>query len=409
MKWKSALGVITTSFLILASSACSAIPLGIQSTLPPPPGLLSPTPPGVTEPPPEPAPTNTPQPAGVLPAPLYFLSAADQQIWRIEPDGKTLTQITHETVPVIVFDVSPADGQLAYVSNNDLIVSDPHGGNPRTLVTGGPFDPSDIEGSYAKAVGHPHWLPDGAHIAYNLNGVNLVAASGGQPRVIAQNDPVTSAGGGQLFLDGIWSPDGQQVLLYWGIRASDAFGFRLKALAAGTTTDVTSVYCCSPSWTPDGRSVYLSSATMGIVSAGLWRVDAQTGAVDTLFDSNQNPAGTTTFPLFSHAQQLGDGRLYFFYADGQVDPNTGGVPEGTALRLARSDPDGVTNRTQLRSDAYKINEVLWAPDGRGAAIAQTSDAGSGNGPLLWLDAANNPAVPLPAQGYQLHWAASADP
>jgi hypothetical protein len=44
-----------------------------------------------------------PQASDVLPAPLYFVRYTDQ-IWRIERDATTLTQITQEDNPVTAFD-----------------------------------------------------------------------------------------------------------------------------------------------------------------------------------------------------------------------------------------------------------------------------------------------------------------
>jgi len=65
-----------------------------------------------------------PAPDGILPAPLYYLGGgqeAQSQIFRLERDGKTIIKITDERpaspgiLAVLEFDISPADGSLAYI------------------------------------------------------------------------------------------------------------------------------------------------------------------------------------------------------------------------------------------------------------------------------------------------------
>ena len=42
--------------------------------------------------------------------------------------------------------------------------------------------------------------------------------------------------------------------------------------------------------------------------------------------------------------------------------------------MYRSQSDGVTDQTQLRTDAYVIGEALWASDGSGAVIVDAQAA-----------------------------------
>ena len=85
-----------------------------------------------------------------LPAPLYFIlpsggvDALVNQIWRMERDGFALTQISNEEHGVgDRFDVA-ADGRLAYVSNNSLIITDASGGNRKVIIAGAaPVPPQD--------------------------------------------------------------------------------------------------------------------------------------------------------------------------------------------------------------------------------------------------------------------------
>ena len=107
---KSPLGILTLSAMCLTTSLLVACT-------------------GSTIPSPMPTSTNTPQPQAnfQLPAPVYLLR--EGQIWRLERDGTTQRQITHEPAPVNSFDVSPADDVLVYVSGNALIYADADGKN----------------------------------------------------------------------------------------------------------------------------------------------------------------------------------------------------------------------------------------------------------------------------------------
>jgi hypothetical protein len=78
------------------------------------------------------------------------------------------------------------------------------------------------------------------------------------------------------------------------------------------------------------------------------------------------------------------------------------------LSMYRSQSDGVTDQTQLRTDAYVVGEALWTSDASGAVIVDTqaaleSGVYSPQGPLLYLKADGSPAIPLGADGRLLRW------
>ncbi len=55
-----------------------------------------------------------------------------------------------------------------------------------------------------------------------------------------------------------------------------------------------------------------------------------------------------------------DGELYFFFGSYRMDL---GFFDAPVLELVRSAPDGLTDRTVLRSENFRsMNEALWAPD-----------------------------------------------
>lgn len=398
--------------LLAASLACSPLDLGISATVPPPSSpTATPFPPAIPLPPTDMPPTAAPEPSGLLPAPLYFISASDSQIWRVERDGVTATRVTAENAPVTYFDVSPASGDLVYVSNNDLLRSDPFGGSRVLLVDGMDLPAGNFDLRINNEISHPRWSPDGSQISYGHNGVNIIPAGDGQPQTLLQSDPVPDMGAGRpqtlprFFLEGIWSPVGSQLLINYA-HWPEGGGYAFYSPGSGALTEIAApgIACCNPTWAADGQAVYFSNDSMGLLEPGLWRVNAATGQSEALITLPAD-GSLDHISLAAGAAQLSSGHLHYFYAESGLDPATGSIPWPSQLSMVRADADGVTNRTQLRPDVYGVGESLWAADGSGAVIwSISSDPNSyGHGPVLWLDAANNPAVQLAPGGSQFRW------
>ena len=86
--------------------------------------------------------TLPPETSSLLPHPLYYLnndSAGFLQVYRLEMNGETVEQITFEPSNVNTYDVSPVDGSVAFISNNQLLLVNVDGSNRRILVDGGPL------------------------------------------------------------------------------------------------------------------------------------------------------------------------------------------------------------------------------------------------------------------------------
>src|SRR5215216_4674130 len=106
----------------------------------------------------------------LLPHSLYFLgndNKAINQVYRLERDGKTKTQLTFEPVTVWDYDISTADGSLAFETNGQLILVNADGSNRRVVaqVTA----PNPEAGGFF----HPTFSPDGKTLAYANGGLNL--------------------------------------------------------------------------------------------------------------------------------------------------------------------------------------------------------------------------------------------
>jgi hypothetical protein len=82
----------------------------------------------------------------MLPHTLYYLQrqylSSDNrtlltQVYRMERDGKTITRLTDEPNGVDGYDVSPVDGTVAYITDNQIVLVSADASNRRVLVDGG--------------------------------------------------------------------------------------------------------------------------------------------------------------------------------------------------------------------------------------------------------------------------------
>jgi Tol biopolymer transport system component len=347
--------------------------------------------------------TTVPATPAVLPYPLYFLAdrTGTFQVWRVAVDGVTLTQITDEPSPVTGFDVSSADGRLAYVSGNELILADRDGGTRQVLITGAELPATPDESYWAQEITNPVWSPDGATLAYALNGINLIAPSTGAITPLVANVlPTTDAPAAiMLYRPRLWSPDGSRLLGEVSFYEAGSLVILPAAGGAPLSTSVPDgIVCCQPAWSNDGSAIFLANDSVGLVSPGLWRIDANTGAGATLITGDD--AGTLSF--VGWPKQAPDGRLLYFFSQTTTFPERGTWP--TSMYVAEA--DGVTGRTQLRTDSYIASEALWAPDASLAVIADTSELSTAYppvGPLRLLRADGSGALPLADAGRNLRW------
>jgi hypothetical protein len=131
--------------------------------------------------------TVTPVPIenSLLPHNLYFLANDNTglvQVFRLEKDGRTRSQVTSEPVDVGNYHVSPADGSVAYVVNNQIMLVNSDGSNRRLLVDGGAVDENN---AFVNRISSLVFSPDGQTLAYGHHGLNFYSlASGTSTRAI---------------------------------------------------------------------------------------------------------------------------------------------------------------------------------------------------------------------------------
>ncbi len=172
------------------------------------------------------------------------------------------------------------------------------------------------------------------------------------------------------------------------------------ALVRLTGAEGAAICCGETEWAPDGSAFYSASPVFGMFSAGLWRVDASTGAVTTLLEGNfdTNPLNLADEPFLAP-----DGQLYFFHA---IMPGGTDMVNRAPLQLVRSALDGVTGRTVLRPENFgNLNEALWAPDASFVIVANADlpEIYQGGKLELYYMDGQKAMIPLAPFGMSMRW------
>ena len=308
-------------------------------------------------------------PANLLPHSLYYLQGPREhfQVWRLEADGLTKVQITREEAGVQEFAVSPADGSLAFVNNNQLFLVDGHGENRRLIADGSQVDKNIDDYVFRSSVDSPVFSPDGQTLAYAFNGLHLYDMSSGKDEHV-----LTNLGNllGESFVfsqenysPGPWSPDGHKLLIIMGYYEGSTLAV-MDRHAAQPFTRMRSngPVCCQFSWTKDSRSVLVANPYYTGDRPGLWGYDGETGKESVLI---MGPKDGSSNDFVGWPHKLGSGELLYFHVNlAHFSPDVG-IP----LVMVRSNPEG-SNRTQLRPEVFRMAEVLWAQNGSFALVVQ---------------------------------------
>lgn len=344
--------------------------------------------------------------SSLLPRSLYFISndgAQIQQVYRLEKDGTTLTQLTFEPVNVDDFDVSRVDGSIAYTSGNKLLNVNADGGNRSLLVDGGAEDENN---SFMTHLSNPVISPNGETIAFGYKGLNFYSIVSGQSNRVL-DDKVEDTGQGfivprELYRPELYSADGSKLIITLGYYegASSAIYYPNGGALVRLVNENRAIICCGDySLSNDGSFLYSGNPTTGMFPAGLWQVDTNNGNVTTLLfgDNDNNPIESADNPFIAP-----DGQLYYFYAS---TPASDDFVSSPLLQLVRSAADGVTGRTVLRQETFQnMNEALWAPDASFVIIANAQNDQiyfGGSAQLYYTD--GRPMIPLAPFVYDMKW------
>jgi hypothetical protein len=356
------------------------------------------------EPASQPEPDVQEPPPAILPHAVYYLSDLEEmmQVWRLERDSITQTRITFEPTEVQNFDVSPRDGSVIYMSNNQLYWVDSSGAGRRMLFDGGPVDRYSEE-SYFKMLSSPRWSPDGRTIAYGYGGIHLYNFETGDSTLILENqvevyDEITMPVA--LYFPNNWSPDGSRLLVNLSWFEGGTYGFIELATGELTGPEMEGILCCNPVWTPDSRGILFGYHQMGMLMPGLWRMEAATGSGTKLIPT-EFPTGTINYVNWP-VQLPGGGLQYFFHsASSDID-----MSEPHPMVMTRSGPDGVAGRELIRPDKLNIIDALWVPDGSLALVIEEPPLDQGplrRGAMLLVHTDGSPIRPLVQSAADPRW------
>ncbi len=303
-------------------------------------------------------------PTDILPHTLYYLApdnAGITQVFRMGYDGIAQYPITSESVDVSDYDVSPVDGSVAYVSDNQIFYIHADGTGRRALIYPSSVDPNN---PFMSTMSSPVFSLDGQTLAYAHKGLQIYSFATDTSKLLIKN-LVDDVGNStfvprELYAPQRYSADGTKLLInlsYYEGGSSAIYYPATNDLVRLNGGEGALICCNDTKWSFDGSSIYAASPTLGMFNSGLWRVDAATGQVTTLIQAD---AGGGNYNLADEAYLAPDGQLYFFFA---TIPSPEGMITRSPLQLVRSAPDGVTGRTVLSGETFELlNEALWAPD-----------------------------------------------
>ncbi len=347
--------------------------------------------------------------AGPLPAPVYFIAADSLQVARIEADGRTVTQVSFEELPVLALSVAERSGRIVYLSG------EPDGAEA-TLVA---LDGSGRRELFSGAISAPVLSPAGDRVVYRLDspapgliigqnespaGVWASALDGpGRPTLLIADVPadgVLDDSPAWRYTPVGWALDNQRVALF----AYDTDGPAVpggEVVILGGPEPVRGPSCCEEErWSVDGMALHVSGGFPGPdTRIGLFRIDARSGVERTVLDREDGQP----LPVIRAPRQLADGQLYAFVA--ALPSDFSGWDYPTEMALARIGADGIT---PLAPTGPTPAEVVWREDASGALIVTMPVNQPGDtlvGQIFWQPASQRAALPLPARGFAAAWAA----
>jgi hypothetical protein len=349
--------------------------------------------------------TPTEDPDLLLSNSLYYISESSPyifQVYRLERDGITITQITNEPTGLINYTVNPINGTVAYVVNNQIYLIGPDGSGRVMLVDGGPVDEDSNIYIYLENVGGLAWSPDGNILAYGRGGVNFYNFSTGLSELLIPNETFDYPGGDigpeSLYFPAAWSPNGNYLL----VEVAWMEGGTFSIYNPSTNTNMLLGYgitCCEYNWNDNSSSILVGSSVLGLIESGLWKFDSATGTETVLLPTT---ATDGTFNFAGWPKELDNGDLVFFFANLISPPEFSNTP----LTMVHTAADGISGLFSIRPETWEIHEALWDSSGESLVVVQPTSGPTGyprSGPLVYVDTLGNPTVPLVPLGFFLQW------
>jgi len=318
-----------------------------------------------------------------LPAPLYFVSE-DSALLRLETDGRTQTPVIEASVQCM--DIS-ADGQIAYLSEDSLMLADANGGERRALLP---------------IAGCPAWSPDGTRIAYVLNGVKVLDIASGEIKTLDMDVHAYGTNVRRYRSIVEWSPNNDKLIAsvsgweFWGNVLFDKNTGEHFGLQGETFT-----------WSRDGALVYSARPMLSCYDGStpsLLRTNVSTQEVETLLGNSETDL-TGAFKPY----ETPDGRLMAFVdhdqgemdCSGDIDVNLMLFPAQVSLNA----PGEYRADQAISVLVSQLRDVLWWRDGSAAILSLAEDAQPFSATYQLVQPfAGADSRYLPIRGTNLRWA-----
>ena len=311
---------------------------------------------------------------------IYFLKGEDKQaqIWRLESDVVTLSQITEAENGINEFSVSNSDGSIAFISDNHLYLVDADGDDQKLIADDSRVDWEAEDAAFRSYITNPVFSPDGRLLAYGFNGLHIYDLEKGTDEHILTNLGnllgevfVFSK---EIYVPGSWSPDGQRLLIVMSYYEGSTLA--LMKLGEGQPFQrlrSAGLACCQFTWSQDSQSVLVSNPYYTIDLPGLWKYDAATGKKTVLIPGIRED-GSLDYAGWPFQKKNGD--LYFFTINlASFSPDTG-IP----LKMVMSESDG-SGQKEIMDESMRIWDILWAEDGTQAVVLGRDQTGAVK---LWI-------------------------
>ncbi|MGE5250052.1 MAG: NBR1-Ig-like domain-containing protein [Bacteroidota bacterium] len=301
----------------------------------------------------------------LLPQPLYFVAGTREtaQLWRMETDAHTVTQVTNGPDPVLAFDIAP-DGRVAYIAQDHVIVTDSMGGSRQAVAS---LEDAERRNGLA-------WSPDGSKLAYSLGGIRLHDLSSGEDVMLVANKQGNKPGM-DVYEPVEWSPDGTKLLA----RVYLWEGMAARILSVSDGSVLVEFPMEQSAWAADSTSVYYASHSLPEFmpgEPGMWRVAAG-GAQPEKVISNANTwwptvASDGSLLFFMHPPELTAGpdftvfpfRLDASGAQPALLNSPGLILHPNDTFIVRWTPDASRYLAQIVRPSLHVSEILlYDPDG----------------------------------------------
>jgi hypothetical protein len=307
-----------------------------------------------------------------LSVPVYILSLGQREVWRLDPQAGALERVSPREWQVTAFDVSPADGRMAFGTQNGKLNLVLPGMESSTIL--------DLreESELPYYIRNLAWSPGGDRLAYavyldwdkvgsdpeaeKMSGIWVWDLENGTHIHLLRNEYFPEDGDvNQLaaFSRPQWSPDGTGMIItgyYWewsNIHWLDPIEPDLERVKLKNPLEW---YWGDASWTLDGGSILVSGLLYASV-CDLYRVDRETLVSETLIDGEKEEM------FIFLAQELPEGIAFVSY-DEEFEPRLYfRKPSDTGIQSGLVGPDDPL------CTSVAVESVVWDHTGRYALVS----------------------------------------